>query len=1185
MTARWLVNPTTASAHGVSEAGWRQVAQSVPFMLGVIAILASGALITLTLHYLYSQTVEAGKDLTESVAHIMEEQITRTLQGVDLRLQSVANSLERLEPQERISQEAANEFLREQFKALPYVRVAYVINAQGRVSSESSSRAGNIGLDLSDREYFQIYRQRPQTEFFVGTPVRGRTSNVWTVSASRPLKTRNGDFAGIIVAALDPAYFDKQWRSIDLGDGGSIALFRRNGLLLMRSPFDDEAMGKLFNKGPVFREMIQKDPMGSLQATSAIDGKFRTYAYRTLSAQPDLVVLVGQSVDLILAPWLRLAALVITVWLVASVAIIALCVFLGRAWRLKEKSEANAQHTAQRLALATDAASIGIWDWSIDREDQWYATPTYFTALGYDPQEGFANRAQWFERLHPDDKAKVDSKIQAVLAGGELPYEYEARILHADGSYRWVSVVGRVLARDQNGKPTRLMGVRIDITARKRAEVERLQGLERITDAFVSLDKNWCYTYVNKKAGQMFDREPAQLIGKHIWTEFPEGIDQKFHMAYQKAMAEQQPTYLEAYYPPYKRWFENYIYPSPDGLSIYFHDVTDRKLAEQAIVEREQRLRDLINGMGPAILVGLTTPEGILLEANHPALAAAGLKLDDVIGKPLEDTFWVNYSAESKNQIRDAVVRGAQGISSRFDMQIRGLDDQVIIIDFSMQPMYDGAGKIIFLVPSASVITERKLAEDALRKSEARYRTLFEHAPDGIVIADRQSFYIDANPSLCRMLGLTRDELIGLHASDIVVPSEVPNIDAALHAIKTQASYHREWRFRRKDGLTIDADVLATEMPDGNLLAVIRDTTVRKQVELALQESEERYRLLVDQSPYAIGVHQDGKIVMTNRASLVLFGATRSAALIGKPILELIHPDHRNEAQDRIRRMLGGELGLYPAEDSYLKLDGSVFDVEVSAAPFVYKGRPAIQVIALDISKRKQAEAELRLNRAQLKTISRRVLEVQEAERRRVAVELHDELGQALTAIKINLCAREILQGQSLAELNTENLRIVEDALQQVRRMALTLRPSVLDDLGLKPALRWLVDQAAEHNGFTGAFHSRWSEMRLTPEIEITFFRIAQAALTNVVRHAQARHVTLDLFEADDALVLTVKDDGLGFDLQTMRERAKAGGSIGLLGMQERASLIGGKLDIESTPGHGSILRLSCPLRMLGEST
>ena len=226
-----------------------------------------------------------------------------------------------------------------------------------------------------------------------------------------------------------------------------------------------------------------------------------------------------------------------------------------------------------------------------------------------------------------------------------------------------------------------------------------------------------------------------------------------------------------------------------------------------------------------------------------------------------------------------------------------------------------------------------------------------------------------------------------------------------------------------------------------------------------------------------------------------------------------------------------------------------------------------------------QAESKLHISTRQLKALSRRVLEVQEAERRRVALELHDELGQSLTAIKINLQLQERFKDQSPSDLYADNLRIVDDALQQVRRVAMALRPSMLDDLGLAPALHWMAGQTAERHGFAVRLQAARLPGRLLPEIETACFRIVQEALTNIARHAQAPHVEIDLRYDDDTLELSVQDDGRGFDLAAMRERAVAGGSIGVLGMQERATLIGGQLHIESTPGLGSTVRLKCPVQ------
>jgi signal transduction histidine kinase len=226
-----------------------------------------------------------------------------------------------------------------------------------------------------------------------------------------------------------------------------------------------------------------------------------------------------------------------------------------------------------------------------------------------------------------------------------------------------------------------------------------------------------------------------------------------------------------------------------------------------------------------------------------------------------------------------------------------------------------------------------------------------------------------------------------------------------------------------------------------------------------------------------------------------------------------------------------------------------------------------------------EAETRLRNTTRQLKALSRRVLEVQELERRRVAVELHDELGQSLTAIKINLQLSQRLKDKALAAINLENIHIVEDALQQVRRLATNLRPSMLDDLGLAAALQWITEQSANRSGFSVTFHHVRSQPRLAADIETACFRIVQEALTNIARHAQAKQVEIALDRDDDQVTLRITDDGCGFNLDEMRVRAVAGDSIGVLGMQERATLVGGELTIESAPGQGSTVQFQAPWR------
>ena len=251
--------------------------------------------------------------------------------------------------------------------------------------------------------------------------------------------------------------------------------------------------------------------------------------------------------------------------------------------------------------------------------------------------------------------------------------------------------------------------------------------------------------------------------------------------------------------------------------------------------------------------------------------------------------------------------------------------------------------------------------------------------------------------------------------------------------------------------------------------------------------------------------------------------------------------------------------------------------------PFGYILKPFSErelstVLAMALYKH-QAETRLLNTTRQLQALSHRVLEAQEQERRRVAMELHDELGQSLTAIKINLQIGERFKDQAPADLYQENIRIVEDALQQVRSLATGLRPSMLDDLGLAPALKWMAEQSASRSGFDVQFHHERALERLAPAIETACFRIVQEALTNIARHAQARKVQINLCHEAGDMVLTVTDDGLGFDTQAMLERASTGASLGVLGMQERAILVGGQLVIRSGPGQGSTVELRCPWR------
>jgi len=205
---------------------------------------------------------------------------------------------------------------------------------------------------------------------------------------------------------------------------------------------------------------------------------------------------------------------------------------------------------------------------------------------------------------------------------------------------------------------------------------------------------------------------------------------------------------------------------------------------------------------------------------------------------------------------------------------------------------------------------------------------------------------------------------------------------------------------------------------------------------------------------------------------------------------------------------------------------------------------------------------------------------VQETERRHLARKLHDEVGQALAAAEMNLQALlESPDPDALTPRLKETLLLIEGVQEQVHDLSLNLRPSMLDDLGLEPALRWYMDRQAALAGLQAEVRADPLEQRLDPMIETECFRVAQEALTNVVKHAKARTVTVELTRNEEQLHLSVRDDGVGFDVTSVREQAVRGASLGLLSMEERATLAGGGLQYHATPGQGTEVHAWFPLK------
>uniref|UniRef100_A0A7C4RUA0 Oxygen sensor histidine kinase NreB n=1 Tax=Desulfatirhabdium butyrativorans TaxID=340467 RepID=A0A7C4RUA0_9BACT len=218
--------------------------------------------------------------------------------------------------------------------------------------------------------------------------------------------------------------------------------------------------------------------------------------------------------------------------------------------------------------------------------------------------------------------------------------------------------------------------------------------------------------------------------------------------------------------------------------------------------------------------------------------------------------------------------------------------------------------------------------------------------------------------------------------------------------------------------------------------------------------------------------------------------------------------------------------------------------------------------------------------------ISRRLLEMLENERNRIARELHDEIGQALTAVKIDLeMAATIDELPKLRAHLAESLSIVDRALQQVRNLSLDLRPSILDDLGLVAAIQWYLARIRVRSGLAVHFRQETVRPRFDRDIETTCFRLVQEATTNVVRHAEATEAVIELTETDKWLWLEIRDNGKGFDVETVLQQAARGESFGILGMKERVDIVQGRIRFDARSGEGTTIRVQIPIGPVEEVT
>ena len=483
-----------------------------------------------------------------------------------------------------------------------------------------------------------------------------------------------------------------------------------------------------------------------------------------------------------------------------------------------------------------------------------------------------------------------------------------------------------------------------------------------------------------------------------------------------------------------------------------------------------------------------------------------------------------------------------------------------------------------------------ELALQSLRDTDTRTRLIVDTALDAVVTMDRTGRVLGWNRQAAAMFGWRADEAIGRSLGELIVPpayreAHTQGLRRYLETGEAKLLHRRlESTAIHRDGHEFPIELSVTAIGIGAhqyFSGFLRDITERKETERALSGSEKRFRATFEQAAVGIThVGPDGHFLRVNQKLCDIVGYTRDE-LLARTFQDITHPDDLNADLALLHEMLDGHIETYTMEKRYLRKDGNEIWIALTVALVRDDaGMPDyfISVVA-DIAERKRAEESLRVSREELRRLSAHILHVREEEKARIARELHDDFAQKLTALKmaITRVEREVPNGAKPAILRDNPHaapELIDKLIHSVRQIAADLRPAMLDDLGLGPAIDWLTAEFSQRHRVRVIQHLDLQTIAFSRASRIEVFRIVQEALTNVARHSGATEVVLDISRNETCCVVRIADNGCGAERDTRPNRQ----SFGLLSMRERAARLGGDIQIQTSPGAGFSLTATLPL-------
>jgi PAS domain S-box-containing protein len=714
----------------------------------------------------------------------------------------------------------------------------------------------------------------------------------------------------------------------------------------------------------------------------------------------------------------------------------------------------------------------------------------------------------------------------------------------------------------------------------------RMRGIvEAAVDGIVTIDERGTIESLNPAVQRMFGYPADELLGRNVATLMPAPYraEHDRHLADDVRMGRREIIGIGREVVARRK--DGSTFPVELTVSeahlerrIFtgiIRDITPRKQAEEALRRSEERFRLLVQNSSDVI--NALGADGTVLYQSRSMEQMLGHKAEDRIGRNVfRDTLVHPDDLMKKRAFLDEAIRHP-GVPVSAEFRLRHADGSWRHIEAVGQNLVDDP-RIGAIVANYRDITERRQAEEAQRRALERVNSVLASITEGYFLLDSQFHFVEVNPAASRMIFRDRPaaELIGRGFWDLFPEGKTTEFYRQ-YCLAMQEK--REAHFEAKSHI-VERWFEAHAYPrDDRLEVYIRDVTDRKRAEEELRNRESELRTILDMLPVGVWLSDaEGRIVLGNPEARRIWAGARFVGIdqygeykgwwvdTGRPI------EPREWAL--ARALLDGETSINEVVEIEC-FDGSHKVIHNSAVPIRDEGDRILGALVVneDITGRRRAEE-------QRQELLLRLVTAQEDERRRIARELHDQMGQYLSALAL---VTKALMDATPADLPGHKLlqqlqQLTNEMGLEAHRLAWELRPSVLDDMGLVAALENYASEWSERNGVELVFQSTGlGGRRLAPLLETNLYRIVQEALTNIAKHARATHVGLVLEQRDGDIVVVVEDDGRGFDADATMSWIEFGGQLGLRGMRERAALFGGTMAVESSRGEGTAVFVRIP--------